>query len=119
MDKFQNMGLSESTLHAISSKGYNEPTAIQEMVIPFLLSGESNVIGQAQTGTGKTAAFGIPMIEKLKEKAGYVQALVLTPPTRELALQVCEELDSLKGNKKNSRLFQYMVEFQSVNKLGI
>ncbi|HOB55254.1 MAG TPA: DEAD/DEAH box helicase [Defluviitoga tunisiensis] len=99
MDKFQNMGLSESTLHAISSKGYNEPTAIQEMVIPFLLSGESNVIGQAQTGTGKTAAFGIPMIEKLKEKAGYVQALVLTP-TRELALQVCEELDSLKGNKK-------------------
>ena len=69
------------------------------MVIPFLLSGESNVIGQAQTGTGKTAAFGIPMIEKLKEKAGYVQALVLTP-TRELALQVCEELDSLKGNKK-------------------
>ena len=99
MEKFQNMGLSESTLHAISNKGYNEPTAIQEMVIPFLLSGESNVIGQAQTGTGKTAAFGIPMIEKLKEKAGYVQALVLTP-TRELAVQVCEELDSLKGNKK-------------------
>lgn len=99
METFQNMGLSESTLHAILNKGYKEPTPIQKMVIPFLLSGKSNVIGQAQTGTGKTAAFGIPMIEKLKERIDHVQALVLTP-TRELALQICEELNSLKGNKK-------------------
>ena len=99
MEKFQHMGLSDSTLEAISFKGYKEPTPIQEMVIPYLLEGKNNVIGQAQTGTGKTAAFGIPLIEKLEEKADHVQALILTP-TRELALQVCEEINSLKGNKR-------------------
>lgn len=98
MTKFQHMGLSDNILNAIDRKGYKEPTPIQEKVIPFLLSGKNNVIGQAQTGTGKTAAFGIPLIERLDEKANDVQALVLTP-TRELALQVCNEIDSLKRTK--------------------
>ncbi|WP_113075259.1 DEAD/DEAH box helicase [Petrotoga sp. 9PW.55.5.1] len=106
MTKFHTMGLSDNTLTAISKKGYDEPTPIQERVIPRLLSGENNVIGQAQTGTGKTAAFGIPLIEKLEEKEKYVQALVLTP-TRELAVQVCEEIDSLKGRKKLNLLSVY------------
>jgi len=66
-------------------------------VIPLLLKGEKNVIGQAATGTGKTAAFGIPLIEKLQPK-NKVQALILAP-TRELATQIAEEIDSLQGNK--------------------
>ena len=106
MTKFQHMGLSDNILNAIDRKGYEEPTPIQEKVIPFLLSGKNNVIGQAQTGTGKTAAFGIPLIERLDEKANDVQALVLTP-TRELALQVCNEIDSLKGNKRLNLLPVY------------
>ena len=73
------------------------PSPIQEKVIPLLLQGEKNVIGQAATGTGKTAAFGIPLIEKLTP-GGKVQALILAP-TRELATQIAEEIDSLQGNK--------------------
>jgi len=96
--KFKELGLSESTLKALQMKGFEEPTPIQEKIIPLLLGGECDIIGQAQTGTGKTAAFGAPIIEKIPENSGKVQAIVLTP-TRELAIQVSEELNSLKGNK--------------------
>ncbi|MCK5878981.1 MAG: DEAD/DEAH box helicase, partial [Holophagae bacterium] len=65
----------------------------------MLLEGKNDLIAQAQTGTGKTAAFGLPLIELLKPRAGHVQALVLTP-TRELAIQVAEEINSLKGDRK-------------------
>lgn len=74
------------------------PSPIQEKVIPLLLKGEKNIIGQAATGTGKTAAFGIPLIEKLQQK-NKVQALILAP-TRELATQIAEEIDSLQHTKK-------------------
>lgn len=97
--KFKELGLSESTLKAMKKKGFEEPTPIQEKVIPLFLKGDCDIIGQAQTGTGKTTAFGAPIIEKIPEKAGYVQAIILTP-TRELAIQVSEELNSLKGDKK-------------------
>ena len=99
LEKFKSLGLSENTLKALSRKGFEEPSPIQEKTIPYLLSGEKNVIGQAQTGTGKTAAFGIPLVEKLNRKPGSVQALILTP-TRELAVQVSEEINSLRGYKK-------------------
>ncbi|MDD2439358.1 MAG: DEAD/DEAH box helicase [Methanosarcinaceae archaeon] len=96
--KFESLGLSESTLKALQKKGFEEPTPIQEKVIPVFMEGELDIIGQAQTGTGKTAAFGIPIIEKISEKSKSVQAIILTP-TRELAIQVSEELNSLKGDK--------------------
>ncbi|MBP7088316.1 MAG: DEAD/DEAH box helicase [Candidatus Omnitrophica bacterium] len=98
LDKFKSLGLSENVLATLKRKGYEEPTKIQEQVIPLLLQADMHIVGQAQTGTGKTAAFGLPIIEKIKAGTGKVQALILTP-TRELALQVAEEINSLKGSK--------------------
>ena len=71
----------------------------QEKVIPLLLNGDKDIIGQAQTGTGKTAAFGLPLIEMIQASEKTVKAIVLTP-TRELAIQVAEEMASFKGRKK-------------------
>lgn len=100
-ESFENLGLSESSLKVLKRKGFEEPTPIQVKTIPAILAGNKDIVGQAQTGTGKTAAFGLPIIELLQEKSKTVQALVLTP-TRELAIQVAEEIYSLKGNKKLS-----------------
>ena len=93
------MGLSPQILEALRQKGFEEPTPIQEQIIPLLMSQEQDLVGQAQTGTGKTAAFGIPMLEKLNFHSKKVQALILVP-TRELAIQVAEEINTLKGSKK-------------------
>lgn len=101
MESFENLGLSENTLHVIKQKGFEAPTPIQEQTIPAMLTGKKDIVGQAQTGTGKTAAFGLPIIELIEERAHHVQALVLTP-TRELAIQVAEEIQSLKGKKRLS-----------------
>ena len=90
MTTFRDLGLSESTLEALAHLGYERPTPIQEQAIPPLLQG-SDVIGQAQTGTGKTAAFGLPMVEYVDPRAAEIQALVLTP-TRELCIQVTQAL---------------------------
>ncbi len=100
-DNFKAFNISQSMLDVLEKKGFFNPTPIQVRVIPLLLKGEKDIIGQAQTGTGKTAAFGIPLIEKLTGNTGNIQVLVLTP-TRELALQVSEELESLKGEKNLS-----------------
>ena len=78
-------GLSPEVARAVEDMGYETPTPIQLEAIPVLLAGR-DVIGQAQTGTGKTAAFGIPMAEAVEPGEKYVQALVLCP-TRELAMQ--------------------------------
>jgi len=101
MKSFENLGLSEGTLSVLKQKGYEVPTEIQWLTIPAVLDGESDIVAQAQTGTGKTASFGIPLIERLDENSKSVQALVLTP-TRELAIQVAEEINSLKGDKELS-----------------
>lgn len=98
MTTFKDLGLSERTLVALEAKGFNAPTPIQERTIPLLIEGNIDIVGQAQTGTGKTAAFGLPIIECAKEKEKRVQALILTP-TRELAIQVADEINSLKGQK--------------------
>ena len=95
---FKDLGLSESILTAIGKKGYEKPSPIQALCIPRLLEGTKDVIGQAQTGTGKTAAFSLPIIDKI-ECSKNVQAIVLAP-TRELVIQVAEEINSLKGKKK-------------------
>lgn len=87
------MDLSEAVYHAIEDLGYTAPTPIQEQTIPPMLEGH-DLVGQAQTGTGKTAAFGIPLAETLDPRERHVQSIVLTP-TRELAVQVSEELQSL------------------------
>lgn len=99
MEKFRELGLSELTLAAIAAKGFEEPSAIQAAAIPLLMSGVKDVIGQAKTGTGKTAAFGIPIIETIKPGQGYIQAIILSP-TRELAMQISEEMNSLCGQRK-------------------
>jgi ATP-dependent RNA helicase DeaD len=101
MERFKKLGLSDEIIDVLVKKGFEKPTPIQEQTIPAILCGTRDVIGQAQTGTGKTAAFGLPIIELIKESSRTVQALVLTP-TRELAIQVAEEMHSLKGKKKLS-----------------
>jgi Superfamily II DNA and RNA helicases len=95
---FSDLGLSAKVLEAINKKGFEEPTAIQIITIPIMLRDDTNIIAQAQTGTGKTAAFGLPLIEMINQDSNTVQALILTP-TRELAIQVAEEINSLKGDK--------------------
>src|SRR5437764_8629803 len=90
MATFAELGLSERFLEALTHLGYDQPTPIQEQAIPALLAGR-DVIGQAQTGTGKTAAFGLPMLMYVEPERPEVQALVLTP-TRELCIQVTQAL---------------------------
>ncbi|WP_297505252.1 DEAD/DEAH box helicase [Thermococcus sp.] len=102
---FESLGLSEATLVAVRQKGFETPTDIQREVIPRLLSGDVDIIGQSQTGTGKTAAFALPIIEAIDPKIKTVQAIILTP-TRELALQVADEIKSLRGRK---RVYVYAV----------
>ena len=99
MQKFQDLGLDAAILDALTKKGFSEPTPIQEQVIPILLNRSKNVMGQAQTGTGKTAAFGLPIIQNIEAGTGRVQAIILAP-TRELAVQVANEMDSFTGNKR-------------------
>jgi len=98
MSTFYEFGLNNALIKAVSNMGFEEATSIQEQAIPVALKGQ-DIIGQAQTGTGKTAAFGIPMIEKCDPHHNYIQGLVITP-TRELAIQVSEELNSLGQYKK-------------------
>ncbi len=99
MEKFRALGLSENVLGALEKKGWESPSPIQEKTIPLLLADEKDIVGQAQTGTGKTGAFGLPLIEKLDDTSRKVQALILCP-TRELAMQVAEEIASFKGSKR-------------------
>ncbi len=97
MTTFKELGLSQPVLDALEHLGYKQPTPIQEETIPLLLQGR-DVIGQAQTGTGKTAAFGLPMLEYVDPADNEIQALVLTP-TRELCIQVTQALRAY-GDKR-------------------
>jgi len=91
--KFKELGLSKSINMAVEDMGFEEATPIQTQAIPEVMKG-IDVIGQAQTGTGKTAAFGIPILEKVDVKNNDVQSIILCP-TRELAIQVSEEIRKL------------------------
>lgn len=86
LKEFRDLGLSEKVLKVLSKKGYESPTPIQRLTIPALLKNDKDIIGQAQTGTGKTAAFSLPIIENF-ENLEHIQAIVLTP-TRELAYKL-------------------------------
>ena len=97
LGKFENLNLSSTTLKSLKRIGFEETTPIQEQTIPLSMQGK-DIIGQAQTGTGKTAAFGIPLIEKINTRNKNIQSLVIAP-TRELAIQVSEELFKLGYEK--------------------
>ena len=90
---FEDLGLDEYTLKAVAKKGFVTPSPIQVLAIPRLLTGDTNLIARARTGTGKTAAFGLPIIQNVRGKSDHVEALILEP-TRELAVQTCTEMQS-------------------------
>ena len=96
--KFKELGLAPELLSAVERAGFEEATPIQSETIPLALAGK-DVIGQAQTGTGKTAAFGLPMLNKIDADNRVIQGLVIAP-TRELAIQTQEELFRLGRDKK-------------------
>src|SRR5215213_2267212 len=96
MASFEELGLQEKLLKAIGELGYTQPTPIQEKAIPVLLSGTKDLIGLAQTGTGKTAAFGLPLLQLVEgTKKKFPQALIICP-TRELCLQIVNEMELFK-----------------------
>jgi ATP-dependent RNA helicase DeaD len=102
---FRDLGISEQLRKSINEMGFEEATPIQAQTIPLALEGE-DVIGQAQTGTGKTAAFGIPLTEKIDTKIDRIQGIVIAP-TRELAIQVSEELYKIGRHKRTRVLAIY------------
>ncbi|HWL22740.1 MAG TPA: DEAD/DEAH box helicase [Ureibacillus sp.] len=105
MTNFSELNISESTLRSLKRMGFEEATPIQEGTIKFGLEGK-DIIGQAQTGTGKTAAFGIPLIEKIDTNNPNIQGLIIAP-TRELAIQVSEELYKIGYDKRVKILSVY------------
>lgn len=98
MTKFEDLGLSQATLTAVLKMGFEEATPIQVEAIPLGLQGK-DLIGQAQTGTGKTAAFGIPLVEKIDVSVDAIQGIIIAP-TRELAIQVSEELYKIGSGRR-------------------
>lgn len=99
MNTFETLGLKEELLQSIKELGFETPTAVQEKAIPVLLSGTTDFIGLAQTGTGKTAAFGLPLLQLIEPANRYPQALIVCP-TRELCLQITNDLDNFKKHSK-------------------
>ena len=91
MTKFEELGLQDSLLRAIQDMGFETPSEVQEKAIPILLNEETDIVALAQTGTGKTAAFGFPLIQKIDANSRTTQGLILSP-TRELCLQITSEL---------------------------
>ena len=98
---FADLPLSQQAQKAVANQGWEPPTPIQALALPELLDGE-DVVGLAQTGSGKTAAFAIPLIEGLDRKARGVQALVLAP-TRELAAQAATEISDLSRYARSAQ----------------
>jgi ATP-dependent RNA helicase DeaD len=97
---FEALGIEASLLESIQSLGFTNPTPIQEQAIPILLSGTKDFVGLAQTGTGKTAAFGLPLLQLVDAKANHPQALVVCP-TRELCMQITKDLYNFSSKKKS------------------
>jgi ATP-dependent RNA helicase DeaD len=95
---FESLGIEEGLLHSIQALGFTQPTPIQEKAIPVLLRGTKDFIGLAQTGTGKTAAFGLPLLQLINKADKFPQALIICP-TRELCLQIANDLAAFKNKK--------------------
>jgi len=99
MNKFEALGLGEAVLKAVEDMGFTEPSEVQEKAIPILLDEDTDIVALAQTGTGKTAAFGFPLIEKVDAGSRITQGLILSP-TRELCLQITNELKNYAKHVK-------------------
>lgn len=99
MKKFEALGLQQSLLDAVADMGFETPSEVQEKAIPILLEGETDLVALAQTGTGKTAAFGFPLIQKLDINSRTTQGLILSP-TRELCLQITNEMKAYSKYEK-------------------
>ena len=99
MNAFEALGLNETLVQSIEALGFTEPTPIQQQAIPVLLSGTTDFVGLAQTGTGKTAAFGLPLIQLINPADKFPQALIVCP-TRELCLQITNDLQDFKKHSK-------------------
>src|ERR1700742_2777084 len=95
MTTFEGLGLDARLVQATDSLGFTTPTPIQEQAIPVLLSGTKDLVGLAQTGTGKTAAFGLPLLQLIHPENRHPQALVVCP-TRELCIQIVNEIEQFK-----------------------
>ena len=91
MTDFSSLGIDPKLLEAIDALGFQSPTDVQQKAIPVLLEKETDIVALAQTGTGKTAAFGLPMLQKIDTSSRTTQALVIAP-TRELCIQISKEL---------------------------
>ena len=100
MNEFEGLGLNENLVKAVHDLGFTTPTPIQEKAIPILLSGTTDFLGLAQTGTGKTAAYGLPLLQLTDPAHKYPQALIVCP-TRELCLQICNDIQEYKKYSKN------------------
>jgi ATP-dependent RNA helicase DeaD len=120
INSFADLELSESLLKALADSGYETPTPIQAKMIPAILSGR-DVLGQAQTGTGKTAAFALPILERIDLDLHEPQALILTP-TRELAIQVAESFKKYAAHIKGFKTIavyggqEYGVQLRALNR---
>ena len=99
---FEALGIEASLLEGIQALGFTQPTPIQEKAIPILLSGTKDFVGLAQTGTGKTAAFGLPLLQLVDAEMRHPQALVVCP-TRELCMQITKDLANFSTHKKSIR----------------
>ena len=99
MKTFQELGLNEALLKAIEDMGFEHPSEVQEKAIPILLEKDTDIVSLAQTGTGKTAAFGFPMLQKIDPKSKTTQGLILSP-TRELCLQITQEIKNYSKHTK-------------------
>ncbi|MGB2761739.1 MULTISPECIES: DEAD/DEAH box helicase [Maribacter] len=100
MTKFEALGLQKSLLDAITDMGFETPSEVQEKAIPILLESETDLVALAQTGTGKTAAFGFPLIQKIDSDSRTTQGLILSP-TRELCLQITKEMQAYSKYERN------------------
>jgi len=100
MNAFEGLGLNENLVKAVTDLGFDTPTPIQVKAIPILLSGTTDFVGLAQTGTGKTAAFGLPLLQLVEAESKYPQALIVCP-TRELCLQICSDIQEYKKYSRN------------------
>ncbi|WP_051568570.1 DEAD/DEAH box helicase [Crocinitomix catalasitica] len=101
--KFNELGLKDNILSAISEMGYEAPTPIQQKAIPYLLENDSDLIGLASTGTGKTAAFGLPLINKIDSSSKNTQGLIICP-TRELCIQIARDLDAYSSKLRDVKV---------------
>ncbi|WP_319231126.1 DEAD/DEAH box helicase [Draconibacterium orientale] len=103
MSLFETMGLKAEILGAIQELGFENPTPVQEQTIPFLLNSDQDMVALAQTGTGKTAAFGLPIVQQFDSSVKVPQALILSP-TRELALQIAKDLENFSKNINGAKI---------------